>query len=135
MDDHASKLYTWVLEISTLVLTVALVWFAFVYYPRVVNDYQSGKVLPSRSLYKPVYAEVSNFPIETEAYRIVYEDKSATYYVFVQGERLDEYVFNRDNAKLALKTALSIEDTCSLSIIYASANNLKIPQKYGEPTC
>jgi len=131
----ASKIYTWILEISVVILTSALVWFAFVYYPRVVNQYKSGAVLPTRTIYKPVYAESMQFPIETKAFRIVYEQKSGTYYAFIAGARLDEFVFNRDNAKLALKSALSLENLCNVKVIYASTGKLEIPDKFQDSGC
>jgi len=123
------------LEISVVILTSALVWFAFVYYPRVVNQYKSGAVLPTRTIYKPVYAESMQFPIETKAFRIVYEQKSGTYYAFIAGARLDEFVFNRDNAKLALKSALSLENLCNVKVIYASTGKLEIPDKFQDSGC
>ena len=123
------------MEISVVILTSALVWFAFVYYPRVVNQYKSGAVLPTRTIYKPVYAESMQFPIETKAFRIVYEQKSGTYYAFIAGARLDEFVFNRDNAKLALKSALSLENLCNVKVIYASTGKLEIPDKFQDSGC
>ena len=129
------KIYTWVLEISVVVMTLALVWFAFVYYPKVTSEYKTGAVLPKKTLYKPVYAQSTKFPIETSAYRIVYEQKSQTYYVIVAGQKLDEYVFNRDNAKLALKSALSLENLCNLNVIYTSSTGLEIPKEFQDPGC
>ena len=123
------------MEISVVILTSALVWFAFVYYPRVVNQYKSGAVLPTRTIYKPVYAESMQFPIETKAFRIVYEQKSGTYYAFIAGARLDEFVFNRDNAKLVLKSALSVENLCNVKVIYASTGKLEIPDKFQDSGC
>ncbi|KKS04072.1 hypothetical protein A2W70_02585 [Candidatus Curtissbacteria bacterium RIFCSPLOWO2_02_41_11] len=131
----ASKIYTWVLEISVVVLTSALVWFAFVYYPKVVDQYKSGAVLPTKTIYKPVYAESMQFPIETSAYKIVFESRSNTYYAFINGARLDEFVFNRDNTKLALKSALSVENLCSVKVIYASTQKLEIPDQFQNPGC
>jgi len=100
-----------------------------------VNQYKSGAVLPTRTIYKPVYAESMQFPIETKAFRIVYEQKSGTYYAFIAGARLDEFVFNRDNAKLALKSALSLENLCNVKVIYASTGKLEIPDKFQDSGC
>ena len=135
MTISASKIYTWILEISVVILTSSLVWFAFVYYPKVVNQYKSGAILPQRTIYKPVYAENMQFPIETSAYRIVFEPRSNTYYAFVNGARLDEFVFNRDNAKLVLKSALSVENLCNVKVIYASTEKLEIPDQFQTPSC
>ena len=135
MEFSMNKIYTWVLEISVVAMTFALVWFAFVYYPKIANQYKTGAVLPKKTVYAPVYAQSTGFPIETEAYRIVYEQKSQTYYVVVAGGKLDEYIFNRDNAKLALKSALSLENLCSFNVVYASASRLEIPEKFKDPGC
>lgn len=121
------KIYKQVMAISTLFLTGALVWFAFVYYPKVINQYKSGNV-PNKSLLPPVAANSHKFPIETSIYRLVYEENSQTYYVFIEGTVLDEFEFNRQNAKLALKTALSVENLCNVNVIYSPAQNLKVPQ-------
>lgn len=117
------------MAISTLFLTGALIWFAFVYYPKVINQYKSGNV-PNKSLLPPVAANSQKFPIETSIYRLVYEENSQTYYVFVEGAMLDSFEFNRQNAKLALKTALSVENLCDVNVIYASTQSLKVPQSF-----
>lgn len=128
-----SKVYNQILALSTLALSASLVWFAFVYYPKVVDQYKGGKV-PDGSLLKPVSAVSVKFPIETMAYRLIYEEGSQTYYAFIEGESLDVYAFNRDNARLALKTALSAENLCDFTIIYVSAANLKVPQSLRDNT-
>lgn len=122
-----SKIYNRILALSTLALCASLVWFAFVYYPKVVDQYKSGKV-PAGSIFKPVAAVSVKFPIETSAYRLIYEEGSQTYYAFIEGETLDVYAFNWNNARLALKTALSAENLCDFTIIYVSAASLKVPQ-------
>lgn len=122
-----AKIYNQILAISTLALSAALVWFAFAYYPKVLNDYKTGK-LPARSLAKPVSATSQKFPIETAAYRLIYAEDSQTYYAFIEGKSLDVYAVNRDNAKLALKTALSTKNLCDFTILYISTENLKVPQ-------
>lgn len=123
----SEKTYNHILRLSIFALSSALVWFAFVYYPKVLNEYKSGKV-PAKSLLKPVSATSNNLPIETSAYRIIYEENSQTYYTFVGGDMLDIFEFNSQNAKLALKTALSVENLCNVNVIYVSAEQLKIPQ-------
>ena len=127
MSDKSSKIYNHVLQLSIVSLTSALVWFSFVYYPKVINEYKTGSQ-PSQTIFKPVQATSQKFPIDTEAYNIQYEQASQTYYVFVKGQMLDVFEFNRQNAKLALKTALSSENLCNFSVIYVSTENLKVPQ-------
>lgn len=135
MNAMTARIYNLTLQVSVIAFTAALFWFAFIYYPKVVSEVASGKVLTSRSIQKPVYAQSTQFPIETSAYRIVYEDRSGTYYAFISGAKLDEFTFNRDNAKLALKTALSMENLCSVNVIYASVEKLSIPSKFQNTNC
>jgi len=129
-----SKIYTWILEISVVIFTIALIWFIFIYYPKVINKNNLEVVLPKRSFYKPVYAQINKFPIETSAYRLVYDENSGVYYAFIQGKRLDEFLFNRDNAKLALKTALSVENLCNVGVFYVSTEKIDIPKQYRDNT-
>ena len=126
MENFNSKIYSTVLQFSIVGLTIALAWFAFIYYPKITDQYKSGNV-PSQSFFKPVAANSQKFPIETEAYRVIYEEGSNTYYAFIEGETLDVYSFNRDNTKLALKTVLSLQDLCSIKIIYVSNQELDVP--------
>jgi|SRR3989338_4187115 len=134
--DHINKLYPRVLQGSVVVLGAALFWFAFVYYPKVVTDFKLGKVLPEKAVFKPVAASSYSFPIQTQAYKIEYAPKSEIYYVSVAGTTLPEYVFNRDNAKLALKTAVSLASLCNINVVYVSSNGLDVPPQYrGSPDC
>lgn len=128
------KLHTTVLQFSIVFFTFALAYFAFVYYPKVVSDYKQGFSanktgnVPAQTILKPVSANSAKFPIETSAYMLLYEEGSQTYYAFIQGDMLDVFEFNRQNAKLALKTALSAEDLCDFNIIYVSAAEIDVPQ-------
>ena len=129
MGTITTKLYTPVLQLSIVALTSALVWFSFIYYPKVIHNYKTGNI-KGRAVIKPVAANSTKFPIETTAYRIVYEESSQSYYTFVEGKNLDQFVVNKNNAELAIKTALSLEKLCGLNIIYASAANLKVPPQF-----
>lgn len=130
MTDTINKFYPRVLQGTVVVLAVALFWFAFVYYPKVVTDFKLGKVFPDTTVFKPVSASSYRFPIETEAYRIEYAPDSGVYSVAVAGATLPEYVFNRDNAKLALKTATSLTSLCGVAVVYSSSTGLDVPVQY-----
>lgn len=132
---QSSRFYNWTIQLSVFAFTIALAWFAFVYYPKMASDYKSGKVLNTKSVWQPVQARSENFPIETSAYRIVFEENADTYYAFIVGKQLDEYVFNRDNAKLALKSALSTDSLCGMNVIYISDSKLKVPEEFQNPDC
>lgn len=129
MSTFTSKIYSRVLQLSILTLTWALVWFSFVYYPKIIKEYKTGRV-PTQSLLKPVSALSKKFPIQTTAYKLQYEEASQTYYAFIEGTNLEEYLFNRNNAKLALKTALSVQDLCNINVIYVSVERVKIPDNF-----
>jgi|SRR5579872_3919222 len=122
------KIYKPLLEASTIVLTITLVWFAFIYYPKVINKYKTGIAGSSPKIVTNVIAKDEKFPIETSAYRLTYEQTSNTYYAFVSGDMLDTFELNRQTAKLALKTALSVDNLCNFNVIYVSENGIAVPQ-------
>ena len=135
MTDKLSRIYTAVVQMSILVFTCVLVWFAFVYYPKVVNNYKTGN-FPKKNFVSGVAAASFKFPIETKIFRLVYEENSGTYYAFISGENLDDYLINKNSAQLAMKTALSRDSLCNVNIVYVSTANLKIPEKYkGNTDC
>ncbi len=119
-----------VLQASIAVFAIALFWFSFIYYPKMTYDLQSGRVLPRPTIFKPVNATSGTFPIQTSTYRVVYQPGSGNYYAFINGRDLEEFVYNRDNAKLVLKSALSVDKLCGFNVIYVTTQKLQIPQKY-----
>ncbi len=127
MNTFTGKIYTSVLQFSILVLTWALVWFAFVYYPKIINNYKTGHI-PVQAFIKPIIAKSQSLPIVTSAYRIEYDEGSQTYYVFIQGNTVNQYAINKNAAELSLKNTLSLTKLCSLNIIYASVQKLPIPK-------
>lgn len=132
MGTVTTKIYTPLLSFSIVGLTWALVWFAFIYYPKVIDNYKTGRV-PVKPVIRTVSAGSSQLPIETAYFRLVYEEGSNSYYVFVEGDKLTDYVANRDAARLALKTALGAADLCEYSITYVSTARLPIPQNLQDP--
>ena len=129
MNEVTYKIYNSVLQLSILVFTSFLVYFAFVYYPRAMNTYRNAS-LAQKPFIPPAQAISSRFPIETVNYRIVYESASETYYVFIQGDVLNEFVSNKNAADLAIKSALSEDSLCGLNIIYNSASGLSVSPRY-----
>ena len=129
------RAYTAILQISILVFGASLAWFAFIYYPKVVDRYKNVP-LPSTQKFGNVSASFSGFPIETKNYRVTYEAKPNSYYVFVEGEDLPAFVDNKNWAILALKSTLSVESVCKLNIFYVSAARLEIPDNLKlSPNC
>lgn len=135
MSESLSRVYNGVLHLAIVAFTASLVWFAFVYYPKVVANYQTGN-FPQKALVPRAQALRSyQFPLETDAFRIVREESADAYYAFIAGSTLEQYLVNRDAARLALKTALSQENLCEINVIYVSAERLAIPQKFQKPDC
>lgn len=129
------RLYNGILQGSILIFSAALVYFAFVYYPRTIRQYESGNFPVQKPFIAPVSAVSVNFPIETDAFRITYETDSESYFVFVGGESLNEYLSNQNGAQLALKSALSAESLCSYNVVYISSANLEVPDRYKDSGC
>lgn len=112
-----------------LVFSVSLIYFTFVYYPRVAG--QIRLTVPFSNLFvDKVVAGGESFPVETTSYKITYERGSSLYYVFVQGSTLSQYVENKLAAQLALKNTLQADTLCDLNIIYSSVSRLEIPKEY-----
>lgn len=128
------KILIRVMQLSTVFLTIALFWFAFVFYPKTLKDVEKGKFTYKNAEIKPVAATSYTLPIKTDAYSIEL-GKSGDYYVFINGRDLYEYENNRSSARLALKTALSLEDTCTVNVIYVSTAKLAIPDNLKSADC
>lgn len=124
--DGLKRVYTVVIQLSIVVFTGSLLWFAFAYYPKVINKYKNVPLPIVSSTSGKVSASYSGFPIETNAFRITYEGGSNSYYVFVEGDNLPTFVENKNSAILALKTTLSVDSACKLNIFYVSVQKLKI---------
>ena len=118
------------LQGAIIFFTIGLFWFSFIYYPKMAYDLTNGNIIPKPTVFKPVVAQSGQLPIQTATYRVSWEPRSSTYYVFVNGNNLDEFDFNKGNAKLALKNALSAEKLCTFNVIYVSTAKLSIPAKY-----
>src|SRR3989344_2970221 len=90
------RLYNGILQGSILIFSAALVYFAFVYYQQTIKQYETGKLPAQKPLIAPVSAVSASFPIETDAYRITYEADSESYFVFVGGATLNDYLSNQN---------------------------------------
>src|SRR4030042_4585037 len=97
------KYYNLFLQLSIVAFTSALVYFAFIYYPRVISDYRNGKMPLGNPMVASVAAVGNKFPIETSGYKIVFEEGSSTYYMFISCISLEQFLLNKDGATLTLK--------------------------------
>lgn len=130
LNNPVYKLYNVFVQGSILVFTLSLVYFAFVYYPRVLGQYRVTTSGIQQQLVAPVAADTGRLPIETENYRISFEADTSTYYAFIEGRTIDDYFLNRNGSQLALKSALSLESLCNLDVVYVSTEDLVIPKQY-----
>ena len=96
------RFYNGILQGSILIFSAALVYFAFVYYPQAIRQYETGNLSAQKPFVAPVSAVLDKLPIETDAYRITYEKDTDLYYVIISGNTLDKYVANQNGARLAL---------------------------------
>lgn len=135
LNHHIYKLYNGILQGSILLFSAALVYFAFVYYPQTIRQYESGDIPRGRPFIAPVSAVSDKLPIETDAYRITYEKDTDSYYVIISGNTLDQYAVNQNGARFALMSALSLESLCSYNVIYISSANLQVPEQYKALDC
>lgn len=132
---NQEQIITRVMQGATIALSISLFWFAFVYYPKTIRNIETGKVSIAPKILKPVTATSYVFPIETEGYRIERSLEDDNYYVIVKGSDLVKYEVNRNNARLALKTALSLETTCSINVVYVSSARLNVPENLKSGDC
>ena len=128
---HGGKTFTIILQASIALFTVSLIWFSFIYYPKIVERFQ-GVGLPQKHFVSKA-ASFGQFPIETAQYRVVYEEGSGTYYAFIEGGNIADFASNKNRATLALKSALSLDSVCILNVIYASVQKLDVPQDLKNP--
>ena len=128
---HHSRAFTVILQLSIFFFTVSLAWFSFVYYPKAVDKFATVGLPQQRVVSKA--ANFGEFPIETDQYRIVYEESSNTYYAFIEGKNIAEFADNKNGASLALKSALSLDSVCTLNVIFAPAAKIDVPQDLKNP--
>ena len=130
MNEGYLKVFNGYLQFLIVFFTLSLVWFAFSFYPKEIKKLQPSGI-STQSIVNQVAAGGNKFPIETEAFRVVYEQKSNIYYVFVQGQTVSQYKENKIAAQLSLKNALSAETLCGYEIIWSAVNKINVPKTQG----
>ncbi len=128
MEERIVRPSTIVLQLLILIFAVCLIWFTFVYYPKIVKE--RSFALTFTPFAPKVVATTDSFPIQTDSYRITYEKASGLYYTVVEGKTLNSFVENKNAAQLALKNALSTESLCNQKIIYASSAGLSLSSEF-----
>ncbi len=124
-----------VLNLSIVFFAACLAWLAFVYYPKAAADFKSGEHAKRAGIVSIVNASEYSFPIQTIAYKVDRSNETGTYFVYVNGKTLDQYVANQQSARLALKTALSLEDFCNIKVVYISTERLTLPNSINGDDC
>lgn len=134
--ERLEKTFTLIMQVSIILLALVLFWFAFVFYPETITDIKTGKIsFFSPKIFESAKASSYVFPITTSGYKIEKSREGDSFYVFINGEDLVAYAANRNNARLALKTALSLEDTCSINVVYVSSAKLNVPESLKSGDC
>jgi hypothetical protein len=127
MEKKLKKIYPYTVKFTIISLTIAFFWFTFVFYPKAIKNYQSQSNISTR-LTPLVLADSHSLPIDTSAYTISFNKNTDSYGVIVKANDYLSYTVNRNSAKLALKSALSVESLCSFNVTYSPQKGLKIPK-------
>ncbi len=118
------------LQIMLVGFTFALLFAIFVVYPVAFGQKRIASI-PKVHLIGDVKADkISSFPLENDQYKISYEKRSETYYVFIKGADPATFVENKNKAQLDLKNALILESLCKNNIIISSATGLKVSEEF-----
>lgn len=118
------------LQLFLVGFTTILLFSIFVVYPAVSGQRRIAST-PNLNVVGDVKADnTSSFPIENAQYKISYEKRSDTYYLFIKGADLDTFVENKNKAQLALKNVLVLESLCNKNIIITSAVGLSVPAEF-----
>lgn len=135
MEKQLSNILDRVLKISIIVFTLALVWFAFVYYPKVVNQFKHQPATGG-GLVGNVEASSKSLPFGNNHFRIQYLEKSNVYAVMVSAQTTDQYRQYKSEADMTLKNILSLDRLCGLNnIVYSSNLPFVGPDKSPQGNC
>ena len=123
-----------ILQLFLVGFTGVFLFFMALYWPMLMAN-RTPTVRENFSLLNNVRADdMSGFPITTKEYKISYESRSDTYYVFVAGSTVAQFVENKNSAQLALKNKLMEETLCRKQIIYSSTSGISIPTEFKTTT-
>jgi hypothetical protein len=127
MEDQLSGILDRVFKASIVLLTLALVWFGFVYYPKITDRFKTQTT--DRGIVGNVEASSRSLPYGNGRFRIQYLGKSNVYLVAISGATIEQYTQYRDEAELTLKNILSVDSLCGLNIAYSSNLPFSVPKK------
>lgn len=134
MEKQLSKILDRVLKAATVFLTLSLVWFSLVFYPKVVNQYKSYQTRGG-GLVGNVEASSKSLPYENGHFKIQYLEKSNVYVVTILAQTADQYTQYQDEAGLTLKNILSLDKLCGLNIVYSSSLPFAGSEKSSQGHC
>ncbi len=105
------------IKIAIIILALALFWFAFVYYPQVVNKFQGHRA----SFVTNVQASSKSLPYQNNHFKIEYAPAQNAYKITILAQTLDQYDQYKTESNLVLKNILSLDKICGLNIFYESS--------------
>lgn len=108
-----------VFKAGIVLLTLALVWFSLVFYPRAVDQFKS-QPRNGGGLVGNVEASSKSLPYENGHFKIRYLAKTNVYMVAITAVTADQYTQYKNEAELTLKNILSLDKLCGLNITYSS---------------
>ncbi len=134
MEKQLSNILDRVLKASIVVFTLALVWFAFVYYPKVINQFKHQPTTGG-GLVGNVEASSKSLPYGNGRFTIQYSSTSNVYVIMVSAQTVDQYTQYKSEADLTLKNILSMDRLCGLNITYSSNLPFAGPDKSSQNHC
>lgn len=118
------------LQIMLVGFTFALLFAIFVVLPVATGQKRIASAPPVNLVGDVKADKISSFPLENDQYKISYEKRSETYYVFIKGANLATFVENKNKAQLDLKNELILESLCKNNVIISSATGLKVSEEF-----
>ena len=118
------------LQVMLVGFTTLLLFTIFVILPVATGQKRIASAPPVNLVGDVKADNTGSFPIENTQYKISYEKRSDTYYVFVKGADLSTFVENKNRAQLDLKNALILESLCKKNIIISSAVGLRVSEEF-----
>ena|SRR3989344_5458896 len=119
MEKRLVEIFNKTLKAATVVLTISLLWFSFVYYPKAVNRLKSESAA-GRGLIGNVQASSLGFPFENSRFRIEYVSWSNFYLVTIHAKTADQFSQYKTESQLTLKNILSVDSLCGLNVAYST---------------
>ncbi|HCS79348.1 TPA: hypothetical protein DIV55_06465 [Patescibacteria group bacterium] len=133
-EKHLSDILDKILKASIVFLTLALVWFSVVFYPKAINKFKS-QPKNDGGLIENVQASSRSLPYVNSHFTIEYLSQSNVYVIMVSAQTVDQYAQYKSEAELTLKNILSMDRLCGLNVLYSSNLPFAHPEKSSQSHC